>query len=217
MFDTRSVHRIGILDIRLLNTDRHGGNMLVVSRQNDDNGSECGYDLVPIDHAFCLPEFLGDDVWFEWLSWPQAKEPFDESTLEYIRSLDIEEDCAVLRDLGFRPSAIVIARLTHLILQKGAEAGLTLYDIGMILCRQKPDQPSQLEQIFTDVFDNENPLPSSALPSSSSWSVPTSPSALRPTLSEPAPTSMSDDGVLCQVKEEMTHWKNQSGTVFLHY
>jgi hypothetical protein len=28
-FSTSDVHRIGILDIRLFNTDRHAGNMLV--------------------------------------------------------------------------------------------------------------------------------------------------------------------------------------------
>lgn len=65
-------------DIRLFNTDRHAGNMLVRSLR--DTGStvnllarlgEPQYALVPIDHGFCLPETL-EAPYFEWLHWPQV-------------------------------------------------------------------------------------------------------------------------------------------------
>ena len=61
-----SIHRIGILDIRIFNTDRHGGNLLV---KNLDNGSSCfeaQTKLIPIDHGLCLPESL-EDPYFEWI------------------------------------------------------------------------------------------------------------------------------------------------------
>lgn len=82
-FSVRDVHRIGILDIRLFNTDRHAGNMLV------RKGCDGQHQLVPIDHGFCLPEAL-DAPYFEWLHWPQAMLPFSEEELAYIRALDIE-------------------------------------------------------------------------------------------------------------------------------
>lgn len=66
-FSAHDVHRIGILDIRLFNTDRHAGNMLVrVPRVAGESSAnlrqpslrmEQGqYELIPIDHGFCLPE-----------------------------------------------------------------------------------------------------------------------------------------------------------------
>lgn len=48
-FSAHEVHKIAVLDIRLANTDRNGANILV-----QKNGS--GYNLVPIDHGYCLPE-----------------------------------------------------------------------------------------------------------------------------------------------------------------
>ena len=79
-FITKDVHRIGILDLRLLNTDRHAGNLLCVqpppSLGSDSGGALGRLDrgkvaLKPIDHGFCLPEAL-EPPFFEWLHWPQV-------------------------------------------------------------------------------------------------------------------------------------------------
>ena len=126
MFSVESMHHIGILDIRLFNTDRHSGNILVrkrkgrplgfghkraqshldVTRSADYrhevaalSGSVFGsgtVDLIPIDHGFCLPETL-ESAYLEWLHWPQASMPFSESTLEYIAGLDAQRDVKLLR------------------------------------------------------------------------------------------------------------------------
>lgn len=77
-FAARDVHRIGILDIRIWNTDRHAGNILV-RRQRESSAGLSGLarldsaqlELVPIDHGFCLPESL-EPPYFEWLHWPQV-------------------------------------------------------------------------------------------------------------------------------------------------
>lgn len=78
-FPVADVHRIGLLDIRLFNTDRHAGNILIkVTKPPKDSaaathqwlGNE--YSLVPIDHGFCLPEAL-EPPYFEWLHWPQVQ------------------------------------------------------------------------------------------------------------------------------------------------
>ncbi len=77
-FAARDVHRIGILDIRIWNTDRHAGNILV-RRPRDSALALSGLarldsgqlELVPIDHGFCLPESY-ESPYFEWLFWPQV-------------------------------------------------------------------------------------------------------------------------------------------------
>lgn len=77
-FAARDVHRIGILDIRIWNTDRHAGNILV--RRPRDSAVNLSalarldssqLELVPIDHGFCLPESY-EPPYFEWLFWPQV-------------------------------------------------------------------------------------------------------------------------------------------------
>ena len=78
-FNAAHVHRIGILDLRLYNTDRHAGNMLtskpVSARGRLSSGlsklDDAKFNLTPIDHGFCLPEAL-EPPYFEWLHWPQV-------------------------------------------------------------------------------------------------------------------------------------------------
>lgn len=77
-FAARDVHRIGILDIRIWNTDRHAGNILVRRPRESSLGlsglAKLDFnqlELVPIDHGFCLPESL-EPPYFEWLHWPQV-------------------------------------------------------------------------------------------------------------------------------------------------
>lgn len=105
------MHRIGILDIRLFNTDRHAGNILV--RRHRGSASElsgearlAGVDrLIPIDHGFCLPEAL-EPPYFEWLFWPQVRVPLFELKLNSFPSMSVPHKvccltCAVLLSLGF--------------------------------------------------------------------------------------------------------------------
>jgi hypothetical protein len=63
------VHKIAILDIRLMNADRNAANLLCSRRR--DNSIE----LVPIDHGFCL-RTVADTSWMDWcwLDWPQMKQ-----------------------------------------------------------------------------------------------------------------------------------------------
>lgn len=65
---TDEVHKIAILDIRIMNADRNSANLLV--RRRRDNSLE----LVPIDHGFSLRS-TADVSWMDWcwLDWPQLK------------------------------------------------------------------------------------------------------------------------------------------------
>lgn len=90
-----------------------------------------------------------EDCTFDWLYWPQARKPFSPSTLDYIKSLDAEEDIALLKFYGWdipKDSARTL-RISTMLLKKGAERGLTAYDIGNIMCRVTLNKESILEKL----------------------------------------------------------------------
>ncbi|KAK9122607.1 hypothetical protein Sjap_012209 [Stephania japonica] len=159
-FSVSSVHRIGILDIRLLNLDRHAGNILVKRKNKHDNTDGDfvneryaigDVELVPIDHGLCLPEQL-DDPYFEWLHWPQAALPFSESEAEYICQLDPLKDAELLRSElpSLRESSIRVLILCTIFLKRAAAAGLRLADVGNMMTREHygtEQSPSLLETL----------------------------------------------------------------------
>ncbi|KAG0630286.1 hypothetical protein M758_1G167700 [Ceratodon purpureus] len=151
-FPVSSVHRIGILDVRLFNTDRHAGNILVKKMNVEDGcGSlfEEAMDLIPIDHGLCLPETL-DEPYFEWLHWPQASMPFSKEELDYIEKLDPGYDCSLLRKElpAMREACLRMLVLSTTFLKLAAEAGLTLAEIGGMMTRELcgvDEEASELE------------------------------------------------------------------------
>jgi len=128
-FSTEDIHNIGILDLRLLNMDRNGENLLI--RKEGDR-----FRLVPIDHAYILPPTL-DNLWFEWLHWRQAKVPFSSEILGFIENLDPESDAKILRNLGIPEECIRNMKISTIFLKKGAAVGLTLFEIASMVCRKK--------------------------------------------------------------------------------
>ncbi|KAM3738635.1 hypothetical protein ACB098_09G144700 [Castanea mollissima] len=136
-FSVASVHSIGIFDVRLMNLDRHAGNILVKKHKNDTNYAPGVAELVPIDHGLCLPEFL-DDPYFEWLHWPQASVPFSKYEIEYISNLDPFKDAELLRTQlpSIRESSIRVLVLCTIFLKQAAASGLCLADIGAMMTRE---------------------------------------------------------------------------------
>ncbi|GLI68290.1 hypothetical protein VaNZ11_012651 [Volvox africanus] len=161
-FSVRDVHRIGILDLRLFNTDRHAGNMLVRTQRSAASASaadlrrsmvvaDASYELIPIDHGFCLPETL-EAPYFEWLHWPQTMLPFSEEELQYIRNLDVERDKGILRQElpMLRPECLRVLEVCTTLLKTCAAEGLTLFDIASVMTRpfvDSDEEPSELERI----------------------------------------------------------------------
>ncbi|KAI9093597.1 hypothetical protein K1719_027046 [Acacia pycnantha] len=115
-------------------------------------------ELVPIDHGFCLPEWM-DDPYFEWLHWPQASIPFSESELEYISKLDPFRDAKLLRtELPLlRESSIRVLLVCTIFLKQAAAAGLCLADIGQMMTREfcgGEETPSEIENICLRVMSS---------------------------------------------------------------
>jgi len=145
LFSEEEAHKIAIMDIRLLNTDRNDENLLV--RRHQDHQLE----LIPIDHGCSLPNQLQIN-WHDWswLSWPQTKEPFSETEKEYIRGLDPSTDSLLLsQELAIGWRNLLMLNVATTFLKKGAQANLTLFDIASMMARDDTSVPSTLESIFT--------------------------------------------------------------------
>eukprot|EP01083_Nonionella_stella_P068708 182637_1 len=143
IFDLEEVHKIGVLDIRLVNTDRNDANIMVIHEHGHTR-------LTPIDHGYCLPSIL-EIGWCDWvwLEWPQAKMPFSANTLDYIASIDVERDASLLRDqLSIREACLRIMVTCVMLLKQGAKAGLTLFQIASLIIREDLDQKSELESLI---------------------------------------------------------------------
>ncbi|GJM98523.1 hypothetical protein PR202_ga15546 [Eleusine coracana subsp. coracana] len=142
---------LAYFDIRIFNTDRHAGNLLVRKPgPGVDNFGE-RTELIPIDHGLCLPECL-EDPYFEWIHWPQASIPFCEEELEYIANLDPVKDAEMLRmELPMiREACIRVLVLSTTFLKEAAAYGLCLSEIGEMMSRQftgREEEPSELELI----------------------------------------------------------------------
>ncbi|XP_074560299.1 phosphatidylinositol 4-kinase gamma 8-like [Curcuma longa] len=172
-FSVASVHRIGILDVRILNVDRHAGNILV-KKGNGGCGNEETVELVPIDHGLCLPEQL-EDPYFEWLHWPQAAVPFSEAEEKYVASLEPFRDVELLHaELpSLREASLRILVVCTVLLKRAVEAGLCLAEIGHMMTRDFSgvgEGPSELEALCISVEESmrntslsppDHPLPQS--------------------------------------------------------
>ncbi|CAA0838230.1 Phosphatidylinositol 4-kinase gamma 4 [Striga hermonthica] len=150
-FPVAEVHKIGVFDMRTANADRHAGNILIC-RDEEETGRIV---LVPIDHGYCLPENF-EDCTFDWLYWPQAREPFSQETLDYIKSLDAEQDISLLNSYGLKlsPESTRTLRISTMLLKKGAVRGLTPFQIGSIMCRENLNKKSVLEEIVGEANDS---------------------------------------------------------------
>jgi len=135
---SREVHKIAILDIRLFNTDRHGGNVLCKNDQERGNVK-----LIPIDHGLSLPDwhFL-NEAFFDWSYWHQVGEPCDAETLQTVADLDVENDATTLRNLGFPEACVTTCKIATIALKVSLKNGLTLKDLGQMF--QRPFCPGHL-------------------------------------------------------------------------
>ncbi|KAL7522280.1 hypothetical protein ACHAWX_006971 [Stephanocyclus meneghinianus] len=142
------VHKIAILDIRLMNADRNVANILCQRIPEDPDR----FRLIPIDHGYSLRS-CADVAWFDWcwLDWPQTKEPLSKSAKDYVLNLDVEADARLLKErLGFKNDVLDYFRASCHVLKSGVKAGLSLYEIASeILCRNDAsgEIPSKLENL----------------------------------------------------------------------
>jgi len=137
LFSIDDVQRIAVMDIRLINLDRHAGNILVGKNNR----------LIPIDHGFCLPECFEDPLWFEWMNWSQSKQPILPEIKDYIESLNCDSDCAVLESFGLSVAARRSLRVGTYLLKAAVQHDLSLSKIASLLCTYG-DKFSEIKHLF---------------------------------------------------------------------
>ena len=150
LFSADEIHKIAVLDLRLLNLDRNACNILVQNSVDTATG-QTTKKLVPIDHGLTIPDSLAIQSFdLAWLSFDQSEEPFSPKTLDYINRLDIDADIRLLEaNFKIRAQCLRNMKISTLLLKKAAAQGLNLAQIGQILCRPDDDEdaPSLLEKI----------------------------------------------------------------------
>lgn len=93
-----------------------------------------------------------EDCTFDWLYWPQARQPFSSEAIKYITLLDAEKDLALLKFHGW-DVPIQYARtlrISTMLLKKGAEKGMTPFAIGNIMCRETLTKESLIEEMINE-------------------------------------------------------------------
>lgn len=133
---------LALLDMRIFNTDRHGGNLLVL-------GQEKPHSLGPIDHGCCLPPWfsLSEAVFDAWLPWSQFQsEPSDFAcTVASSSAEKLPLTCRALEDLGLEASSIVTLRLCTILVHL---AVVTFHiPIGKIACLMLRSEDSCFEEL----------------------------------------------------------------------
>jgi len=119
----------------------------------------CGFSLESLLILQALPFQQFEDCTFEWLYWPQARQPYSPEIIDYIRSLNADEDIALLKFHGWN-LPVECARtlqISTMLLKKGVERGMTPFAIGSLMCRESLNKESVIEGIVKEALDSVLP------------------------------------------------------------
>jgi hypothetical protein len=140
-FSEENVHRLALFDLRTLNLDRHGGNILVDSATGD---------LVPIDHGCAFPTELGEP-WLDWRLWRQAETELSAETRSFIQGLDPLAAAALSAELGL-PDGVwrTVAVMTLLIQACLGRGKMTLRQVAELTMNRWSDATKNTEVSFVE-------------------------------------------------------------------
>jgi len=108
---------LALLDMRIVNMDRHSGNLLLLHREKP-------HKLGPIDHGCCLPPWwlLGEAIFDAWIDFVQLKQAPSAASRSTIRLAyeSLPHTCNMVREqVGLPEPAIVTLQLSTLLLYIG--------------------------------------------------------------------------------------------------
>lgn len=112
--------------------------------------------FVHLTYSLFVYSLQFEDCTFDWLYWPQARQPYSSDTIEYINSLDAEQDIALLKFYGWDIplECARTLRISTMLLKKGVERGLTPFVIGSLMCRENINKKSVVEEIVSEALDS---------------------------------------------------------------
>jgi len=149
LYSVDDVQRIALLDIRIINCDRNGENILVRKENNK-------YRLIPIDHAFSLPSYTSFDnlKHFEWMNYRQSKLPMTQEIKDIIQNTDIYKDITLAKAIGIQRDSIISMVIAHIILTKGVTFNKSFYEIGKFMCSRELHSLCKREISIPQLFDD---------------------------------------------------------------
>lgn len=157
LFSVYDVQAIALLDIRTCNLDRTEGNILLkrhLGRVEADfksvtiNNSISRYQLIPIDHGYCLPDSFDVSVHdVIWYGMPQTLLPINESLKRRVLNVSVEEDEFEIGQLFYiRPECFRVYKIMNMLLTIAIQYEKTIHDIATIWLRKDIDEQSILEK-----------------------------------------------------------------------
>ncbi len=120
-WNAEQLHHIRVLDIRLGNSDRNKGNVLIVPTEQKRL-------VVPIDHDLIMHYIPNDNNWEA----AYLNVPFSPISKDYIQKLDLEKDAEIMQNLGYKSDDIVSMKVRTTLLKMAAEHNLTLKETDML-------------------------------------------------------------------------------------
>lgn len=121
MVRATEVQDIALLDLRIVNTDRNGCNMLVkkiyLDKQEDPYCKNFNLHVIPIDHGLCFPEALEIYEWeVQWMQFDSVKEPLHQKAMDVVLSMDPKAEMDMLQQiLKLSLSSLCIFRCVSLL------------------------------------------------------------------------------------------------------
>lgn len=142
-FSDYEVQKIALLDLRVLNDDRNGDNILY--KKIDKNYIQ----LIPIDHGLILPDNLEiNNFNICWYFWKQIKKPICEKLKKFIKKLNPHKNALMLKKkLDLRTACLVNFMIAEIFLKKCVFENMNIFEIVNLVYREDDEVRSPLERI----------------------------------------------------------------------
>lgn len=149
LFPPKEVHKIGILDLRILNCDRNEENILVQKKKSYVK-------LIPVDHGLSFPDCIEIcDFEIVWMGWPQSQIPFSNEELAHIDNINLEKDLEMVKcRLNIRKKCLRNFVAANILLKNAARQGFNLFEIGKMVYRVNEEEPSLLQRLLKKTKDS---------------------------------------------------------------
>lgn len=139
-----------------MNCDRNGANILI--QQNHDDDDNHNYELIPIDHGYCMPSKLLISEWdWVWYTCTHISRPLHPDIKKYLLSININDLLSkIKRQASISEDCLFLLEIIHFLLIQGVEYDLTLKDIASMIVRPADMEsvPSRLESLLNEAEEN---------------------------------------------------------------
>jgi hypothetical protein len=128
------------------------------SRSSSNKKTQDLYELIPIDHGYCLPsKLLIEEFDWTWFYCSQIEEDVDPEIKRYMYSIDIEESISLLTAQmkeAISSDALFLLRIMHYLILESFKFNFTLKQMAELVARVEDGVASPLEKLLQDCEEN---------------------------------------------------------------